>query len=105
MKIQYYECHVTMVGDPAIIKPFVEAAKWKFSAIDGDPDLGDGVKCYATTQFNARYNEGMIHGLLCDMGLYLEDQGVNVIRRKIEAVIHDDRSSKTTFRGESNETK
>jgi len=99
--IRYYECHITMVGDPAIIKPLVDKVHgWKFSAIDGDIDLGDGVKCYATIQYNFRYSPEAIILILDTVADALEAEGVNVIRRKIEAVIHDDRSSKTTFRGQ-----
>jgi len=89
---QYYEAHVTMLGSPAGIEPLVTALGWKFSAIDGDPNLGTGVKCYATRQFNKRFGEMLaIDNLLMAAGR-LEAAGVKVLRRKVELVVFDDRS-------------
>lgn len=90
---QYYEAHVTMEGDPKLIRPLVEALSWKFSCIDGDINLGDGVKCYATRQFNATKNspEGMV-AILNAVADTLATN-VKVLRRKVELVIYDDRSS------------
>lgn len=90
----YYECHLTLEGVPATIKPLVEQIKWKFSCIDGDIVLGDGVKCYATRHFNARMPEADELKFLIDTAGVLQAQGISVIRRKIERVIYDDRSSK-----------
>lgn len=86
----YYECHITMIGDPETIKPKVERLKWKFSAIDGDPTLGDGIKCYATRHFNARMDRDIVQDLL-DGAAEVLAQSVDVVRRKIELVLYDSR--------------
>lgn len=96
----YYEAHITLLGSPERIKPAVDLIKWKFSVIDGDPVLGKGVKCYATKHFNAKMDKEEV---LMDLRMAAdaleyalpEDE---VIRRKIELVIFDDRSSAIRFR-------
>lgn len=89
----YYECHITLLGARQEVEPLVKQTGWKFSAIDGDPTLGDGVKCYATMHFNARRPEEDVLNLLHATADSLKFWGANVIRRKIERVIYDDRSS------------
>ncbi len=90
----YYECHVTMLGDPEKIKPIVESlTNWKFSAINGDPVLGDGVKCYATYFYKARFDQASVVSALHSIAQILNEAGCNVIRRKVELVMYDDRSS------------
>lgn len=95
MTDRYYELHITMVGEPAIIQPAVEAIDWKFSQIDGDPVEGLGVKCYATTHLHAGTPEGLVLGELQETADDLaENPGVEVTRQKIELVVHDTKSSK-----------
>lgn len=89
----YYECRITMEGRQAFLEPLVKATGWKFSAIDGDPTLGSGVKCYATTHYNAKRSEFEVLGLLNKTADRLIADGAYVIRRKVERVIHDDKSS------------
>lgn len=96
--MKYYECHVTMVGVPDQIRPYVEFLKWKFSAIDGDPVLGDGVKCYATKHFNERMTPQVVQQILFEVADHLAKH-CTVIRRKVELVIYDDRSSKVKCEG------
>lgn len=91
---QYYEAHITMVGDPKEIKPIVEAINWRFSCIDGDINLGEGVKCYATTQANIRVGDDNMIKRLNDVADAFVAMHLNVLRRKVEVVIYDDRSSK-----------
>ncbi len=93
MASSYFECHVTVEGDPVQIRPHVEAVKWKFSAIDGDINLGDGIKCYATRQFNRRLETREVEENLFAMAEILVKAGFKVLRRKVEMVIFDDRSS------------
>ena len=88
---EYYECHITMDGAPSILEQYVNAIGWKFSAIDGDPDLGSGVKCYATMHFNARKDFEEIKGKLVRDAAALSAVGVKVLRRKIEMVLYDNR--------------
>lgn len=88
----YYESHITLLGHPEDIRPFVELCGWKFSAIDGDPTLGPGLKCYATKHSKASLGEAVVLKDLNATADALEKLSLNVIRRKVEKVIHDDRS-------------
>lgn len=96
---QYFECHVTMTGDPEFIEPLVENLKWKFSVINGDPVLGRGLKCYATRLFNIRMGQEGVQNELLRIADALSNKGCNVIRRKVEMVIYDDRINKVKCTG------
>lgn len=93
MTKSYYEAHVTMTGDRDRLRHLTKALSWKFSAIDGDINLGDGVKMYATRQFNARLGDEAVVAELNEIADTLEAGGAAVLRRKVERVIYDDRSS------------
>lgn len=97
MTNQYYESHITIVGVPDEVRSYVERLGWKFSAIDGDPVLGKGVKCYATRQFKGTLNPNTVLLNLTASADRIHELGFNVVRRKIELVIYDDRSSKISF--------
>lgn len=90
----YYECHITMRGDPKQIEPLVKATGWKFSAIDGDPVLGKGVLCYATSHFKGSRDTADV---VIAMGVVADElvaQGAEVIRQKVELVVYDTKSPK-----------
>lgn len=77
-----------------MIRPLVEATKWKFSAIHDDIVLGEGLKCYATMHYNIRKTESHVMTMLLDTSIKLKEAGVKVIRRKVERVVFDDRIDK-----------
>lgn len=91
--MKYYEAHITMLGIPDIVKPLVEHIGWKFSSIDGDINLGDGLKCYATKQFNGNLDQRIVLGNLKIAAAQLRPY-VTIIREKVEQVIYDSRSKK-----------
>ena len=95
----YYESHLTLNGDPVAIRAAVESIRWKFSKIDGDPVMGDGVKCYATRHFNARNSSAAVVTNLHEAAEAMIRLGVEVTRRKVELVLYDDRSSKVRCDG------
>ncbi len=90
---KYYELHITMLGDPAVLRTHVEERNWKFSAINGDPSLGAGLKCYATLHMNSRVPEDEVLERLLNTANFFRFLGIDVVREKIELVIHDSRSS------------
>lgn len=94
MTTSYYECHITMEGDPSIVHPMVEVMGWKFSSINGDIVLGNGRKCYATKHFNAKIPQEAVVHILMEAANDLTQCGIDVVRRKVERVIFDDRSAK-----------
>lgn len=87
----YYECHITMDGNPVVLEQKVLAVGWKFSAIDGDPVLGNGVKCYATMHYSLRLTKAEIMKRLKTISEHLTEHGAKVIRIKLEHVLHDER--------------
>ncbi len=90
----YYECHIT-IEEPDKVKArvAVESMGWKFSAIDGDPALGAGVRCYATRHYNAARGAYGIIGITSHTAQCLADMGLHITRRKVELVIFDDHSA------------
>jgi hypothetical protein len=86
----YYECHITMEGDRDFIEKAVENVVWTFSCIDGDPDLGPGVKCYATRQYNClRYELQDVIDWMESTAETLSQFGCKVLRKKVEKVLYD----------------
>lgn len=87
-----YECHITIDyihKDRKDLQVLVESHEWKFSAIDGDPVLGNGVKCYATKHFAFKTS---IVDVILDMkciAQYIKGLGYNVCREKVEVIIYD----------------
>lgn len=98
MTKQYYETHVTMEEpfgsfEHRVAEKITRERNWKFSMIAGDINLGDGVKLYATRQYNARLGDSTVIGYLNTMADTLEANGIKVVRRKVERVLYDDRSA------------
>ncbi len=89
----YYECHVTMTGDVKELRSLVERHGWKFSAIDGDPVMGSGVKCYATMLYNLTVGQQECVDRTVYLAIKLGALGANILRRKAELVVFDDRSA------------
>lgn len=81
----YFECHVTFRttdGDPHV-------SGWKFSAIDGDPVLGSGVKSYLTRQFRDTKPLAEVVNEVEFAAAQLRDEGLPVLRTKVEHVCYD----------------
>lgn len=92
---RYYECHITMMGDPEVVKAAVERHGWKYSRIDGDPVMGPGVKQYATRHYNERMGHDTVLTVLLETASRIGSvPGIEITRRKTELVLFDDRSSK-----------
>lgn len=88
---EYYECHVTFKQQPGVdTKAAVQAIGWTYSAIDGDPILGDGVKAYATKHFNKSKPLQDVKDELDIAAGELRTFGAAVIRKKIELVVYDE---------------
>jgi molybdopterin-guanine dinucleotide biosynthesis protein len=99
MSKNYYECHVTVLcehdnSNTLVLKSVIEEQGWKFSQIEGDIALGAGIKCYATMHYNSRSTVDEVLVKLHKCADAIVAKGFSVIRRKIELVIYDDRSSK-----------
>jgi hypothetical protein len=97
---QYYECHITLRGQPQRLKELVESYGWKFSAIDGDPVLGAGVLCYATKHFNTRHPESDVIREMNSVAAELAGKSLveEVVRQKVELVVYDTKVKGTDAR-------
>lgn len=94
---QYYELHITMeapVEWKEQIKVIVEEYGWKFSAIDGDPELGEGVKMYATTHLHIKTPVLDAVDTLNAMAKILAARVLEVVRKKVELVVYDARKGR-----------
>lgn len=102
MTQEYYECHITCIGNPDKLQSVIESLGWKFSKIDGDPTLGNGVKCYATKHYNKRLSKAEVAWALEATAETIRIAGASlgckfrVLREKIELVIHDVRHKEKT---------
>lgn len=92
----YYETHITMNGNPDVIEKRLEGTGWKFSKIDGDINLGLGIKCYATKQFNVKYGFPVVLNKLNSLAYDLHKEGFDVLRQKIELVLYDNKQKRDT---------
>lgn len=97
--MNYYEAHITVdtfnpKAPESILRELIETNNWRYSRIDGDINLGQGVKSYATKQFKASLNIELILQELHMLADRLAEHGWTILRRKIELVMYDDRSSK-----------
>lgn len=89
MSNQYYECHVTMIGVAAEIEHSVSKIGWKFSKIDGDPILGEGIKCYATKHYPVKIEANDVVTFVREASSAMKNCGHTVLRDKVELVIYD----------------
>lgn len=89
---QYYECHVTFTNKLGLIK----IPGWTYSCIDGDPNLGAGVKSYATAQFKESLGLHTVISYVEEAADILRGDGHEVLRTKVELVVHDSRQDKVS---------
>lgn len=86
----YYECHITIEDvKRRTLKTVVEELGWKFSAIDGDPSLGDKVFCYGTAHKSATMNPAVVIFEMKQVADAIKRQGFKVVRQKVELVMYD----------------
>lgn len=97
-KTPYYELHITVVPLPsntaqdefAMQELLSQFDNWHFSKIDGDPELGAGVKLYATSNVAIQHGFNRAKAVLFMMQDELKRHGFNVVRKKIETVVLDE---------------
>lgn len=88
----YYELHVTFVSEPDGTEPPSSIPRgWKFSRIDGDPVLGDGIKSYLTRQLAHKLGLAHAKDLLDQAADKLKVLGYQILRKKVELVVYDAR--------------
>lgn len=89
MAVDYYECHITFIGqDRTTIEQTVRNCGWKFSAIDGDPTLGNKVFEYATKHYPKTKK---LEEIILEMDAVANKLAENsaVLRQKIELIVYD----------------
>ena len=86
----YYECHITLALTPKDMKQAVESFNgWSYSAINGDPDLGESLFCYATRRASAGFDLMKVIEVMGQVANGLELCGGTVLRQKVELVMFD----------------
>lgn len=87
----YFECHVTFMPNSG--ETIVHNPGWIFSAINGDPVLGQGVKSYLTRQYSSRYPLQHVINETEAVAEALRKSGlVKVLRTKVERVVYDSKT-------------
>lgn len=82
-----YESHITVsIKDAEIAQKIADQQKWKTSEIKRDITLGDNSYFYLTTHCP---EIRMMFTRLEQTTASLRGMGINVIREKIELIIHD----------------
>lgn len=83
-----YEAHITCPRDQSEqIKRTAEAfSSWKYSAFDADPIMGDKPFAYLTSYDTDERN---LLERTNNLAKVLENNGVTVLRQKIERIIYD----------------
>jgi hypothetical protein len=84
-----YECHITVACKDRHVAAGVAADRtnpWKYSQIDGDPVLGQKVFAYLT-KHDTNYVR-LYSNMKAAVGA-LSQQGVGVVREKIELIMYD----------------
>lgn len=88
--LKLYECHITVnkTKSEKLFKDLAKEYKWKTSAIDGDPVLGNNVYFYFTT-----YDDDFdrMRGRMENFVDVLQGTGTKVVRKKIEKIVYDER--------------
>ena len=89
--MRYYECHITLKDSLPrdYVRQQVEEFNWKFSAIDGDPILGNETFCYATRHYPESKPKDEVIKDMNDMAVRLAKDEIEVVREKVELVIYD----------------
>ena len=96
----YYECHITLALTPTCMKQAVESFNgWSYSAIDGDPDLGQTVLCYATRRTSAGRDLQEIIDHMAQVAAGLKLCGGEVLRQKVELVLFDTKTLTSNAEG------
>lgn len=82
-----FECHITgRVKDAEVLELIARANHWKTSEIKRDPVLGDDSYFYLTshdTDLTRMFDR------MNSVSQYMKDAKCEVIREKIEVIIHD----------------
>ena len=87
----YFEAHLTVeTSYKDQIKAIGEKHKWKYSEINGDPDLGPGTRCYLTKHYK---HDDNFHSITNELDYVLYEIRGEVkftkVRHKIELVMFD----------------
>lgn len=99
-----YEAHITFNHQ---VREWVErhhSQKWKFSAIDGDPVLGDRVYCYLTSYDEDQWNLlSRMQDEVSNVSAFIPsevywDHGAPV-RLKIERIVYDTKTNRDEVTG------